>query len=98
MNFFVTKDTMYVFGGTKVTTEEMTNELWALDLTTMTWALIETNLTNNSSVAFLPFPVRSHTAHVVGSKMLIILGFSSIEDSTVSLVQEFDFSEFLHLL
>lgn len=83
---------MYVFGGTKVLSEEMTNELWALDLTTMTWALIETN---NSSTAFLPIPVRSHTAHVVGSKMVVMLGMTSLEDSTVSLVQEFDFSEFV---
>eukprot|EP00731_Ephydatia_muelleri_P020317 Em0013g44a len=84
----VYNDTMYVFGGTKVLSEEMTNELWALDLTTMTWALIETN---NSSTAFLPIPVRSHTAHVVGSKMVVMLGMTSLEDSTVSLVQEFDF-------
>ena len=86
---------MYVFGGTKVLTEEMTNELWALDLATMAWAVIGTNKTNDSSISFLPIPVRSHTAHVIGSKMVVILGWSSLEDSTVSLVQEFDFSEFI---
>ena len=83
---------MYVFGGTKLATEEITNELWALDLAAMTWALIGTNY--NTSVRSLPVPVRSHTAHVVGSKMVVLLGLTSVEDVIISYVQEFDFGKF----
>ena len=86
---------MYVFGGTKLATEKLTNELWALDLATTTWALIGTKSTNNSSDAFLPIAVRSHTAHVVGTKMVVLFGLTYVENSYV---QEFDFSKFTQKL
>ena len=39
---------------------------------------------------YLPMPVRSHTAHIVGSKMMVLFGYSNREDVFISYVQEYD--------
>ena len=39
---------------------------------------------------YLPMPVRSHTAHIVGSKMVVLFGYSNREDVFISYVQEYD--------
>ena len=39
---------------------------------------------------YLPMPVRSHTAHIVGSKMVVLFGYSSREDIFISYVQEYN--------
>ena len=41
----------------------------------------------------LPLPVRSHTAHVVGSKMIVLFGVSSSAETLISYVQEYDFGK-----
>ncbi len=40
MNLAPSQDTMYVYGGALLPSEEITNELWALDLTNLTWTLL----------------------------------------------------------
>jgi len=115
----VYNDTLYVFGGAKTPQEEITDELWALDLRTLTWVCLFNgtdmdDLSNNmtslnqeggggTSISmvtrasqdgddgYLPMPVRSHTAHVVGSRMVVLFGYSSREDIFISYVQEYDF-------
>lgn len=106
---------MYVFGGAKLLTEEIVNELWALDLQTRVWTPlfnhqdVNTERDNDTLVEvedvassisiksdrqdFLPLPVRSHTAHVVGSKMIVLFGVSSGAEILISYVQEYDFSK-----
>ena len=108
---------MYVFGGAKWPSEEIVNELWALDLQTRVWTPLfnhdpyDTEHDNTtllevggapSSVSiepseenFLPLPVRSHTAHVVGSKMIVLFGLSSGAETLISYVQEYDFGKLL---
>lgn len=110
---------MYVFGGAKLQSEEIVNELWALDLQTQVWTplfnqeALSTDRDNDtlmevgdvtSSVSierngenFLPLPVRSHTAHVVGSKMVVLFGISSGAETLISYVQEYDFSKLFRL-
>ena len=39
---------------------------------------------------YLPMPVRSHTTHIVGSKMVVLFGYSNREDVFISYVQEYD--------
>lgn len=46
-----------------------------------------------SEQSFLPLPVRSHTAHVVGSKMIVLFGVSSGAETLISYVQEYDFGK-----
>ena len=46
-----------------------------------------------SEESFLPLPVRSHTAHVVDSKMIVLFGVSSGAETLISYVQEYDFSK-----
>ena len=41
----------------------------------------------------LPLPVRSHTAHVIGNKMVTLFGLSSGRTVFLSYVQVFDFGE-----
>lgn len=111
---------MYVFGGAKWPSEEIVNELWALDLYTLLWTPLfspsplstepdNTTMHGNSDtlsvVSFqqneedlLPLPVRSHTAHVVGSKMVVLFGLSSGAETCISYVQEYDFGKLLHVL
>ena len=109
---------MYIFGGAKLFSEEIVNELWALDLQTQVWTPLfdhqplNTELVNatlmevgavTSSISIessgenvLPLAVRSHTAHVVGSKMIVLFGVSSGEETLISYIQEYDFSK-LHI-
>ena len=106
---------MYVFGGAKLPSEEIVNELWALDLQTQVWTPLfhhhalsteHDNVTlmeigdvpssisiESSEENLLPLSVRSHTAHVVGSKMIVLFGVSSGAETLISYVQEYDFSE-----
>ncbi len=49
--------------------------------------------TGGSGRNFLPLPVRGHTAHAVGTKMVVLLGLSSGEEPLVPYVQEYDFGE-----
>lgn len=110
-----------MFGGAKTPQEEITDELWALDLRTLTWVCLfngtdmddlSSNMTSlnqegggGTSISmvtrasqdgddgYLPMPVRSHTAHVVGSRMVVLFGYSSREDVFISYVQEYDFGK-----
>lgn len=34
------QNTMYVFGGALLPTEQITSEFWALDLTNLTWTIV----------------------------------------------------------
>ena len=114
---------MYVFGGAKWPSEEIVNELWALNFNTQLWTSLsyfhplslehDSILTegdvdiiqNVSKMSFqpntktrLPLPVRSHTAHVTGSKMIILFGLSSGTETLISYVQEYDFGKLLNTL
>ncbi len=111
---------MYVFGGAKLLSEEIVNELWALDLQTQVWTPLfdhqPLNTEHNnatlmevggvsSSVSiepsgenFLPLPVRSHTAHVVDSRMIVLFGVSSGAETLISYVQEYDFSKLCYCI
>ena len=103
---------MYIFGGAKWPSEEVVNELWALDLQTQEWTplfsdrALDTEQENSTLLDIgdvsstisvepredlLPLPVRSHTAHVVGSKMVVLFGLSSGAETLISYVQEYDF-------
>ena len=50
-------------------------------------------MTPANQVSYLPLPVRGHTAHVVGSSMLVLFGQSSREGGHVFFVQEYDLGE-----
>lgn len=112
---------MYVFGGAKWPSEEIVNELWALNLYTQLWTPLcnfhpvtmehdnSTMLDHGADImskmslqpnkeTHLPLPVRSHTAHVIGSKMIILFGLSSGTETFISYVQEYDFGELLNTL
>ena len=72
------------------------SELWRLNLTTFQWTpLFNTSEDNSSaeSAVALPAPVREHTAHVVGSKMVVLFGMSPGETLFPSYIQEYDFGE-----
>ena len=47
---------------------------------------------SNSSISdgMLPLPVRGHTSHVIGDKMLVFFGIIRASDSQPSLIQELD--------
>ena len=83
---------MFVFGGSLFPSEDFTNELWELDLVLWEWLPLF-NRTTPTSVISLPVPVRDHTAHVVGSKMVVLYGLSSLSTAFFSLVQEYDLSK-----
>ena len=108
---------MYVFGGAKTPTEEITNELWSLDLVTLTWRshFSASNPSDNVTIleddsdlvsmtttgpreGYLPIPVRSHTAHAVGAKMVVLFGLSSGEQLFVNFTQEYDFGEWSEII
>lgn len=106
---------MYIFGGAKLFSEEIVNELWALDLQTQVWtplfdhqplntehdnatlmevgAVTSSVSIESSGESILPLPVRSHTAHVVDSRMIVLFGVSSGAETLISYVQEYDFSK-----
>lgn len=89
---------MYVFGGSLYPSEVISSELWVLDLTSLQWTPLFNESTpdlDNSSVPVLqlPVPVRGHTAHVMGSKMLLLFGLSSGGEEFPAYVQEYEFGE-----
>ena len=104
---------MYVYGGAKLPSEEVVDELWALDLVTHEWTphfnMSEVHVVGNITTlmdelgvstevsqprsSLLPIPVRSHTAHVVDSKMVVLFGLSSGTEIFVSYVQEYNFGK-----
>ena len=47
---------------------------------------------SNSSISdgMLPLPVRGHTSHIIGDKMLVFFGIVRASDSQPSLIQELD--------
>ena len=57
---------------------------------------IVTMMTTNRSTVGVPLRVRSHTAHVVATTMVVIFGMTDADHSFVDFVQEFDFSECVH--
>ena len=53
------------------------------------------NSSNNSiSDGMLPLPVRGHTAHIIGDKMLVFFGIVRASDSQPSLIQELDLGKY----
>lgn len=97
---------MYVFGGSLYPSEAITAEFWKLNLTSMEWTplfnvsidnSIEQEFDNSTEAEPLspPVPVRGHTAHVVGSKMVVLLGLSHGRENFPVYVQEYDFGESL---
>lgn len=118
--FLCMQDTLYVFGGAKWPSEEIVNELWALDIHTRIWTPLFnldplTNKQDNSTMVdgddvismmsfqpnkykknILPLSVRSHTAHLVGSKMIVLFGLSSGTETFISYIQEYDLGELQH--
>ena len=88
---------MYLYGGSLYPSEVITSELWRLDLDTFQWIALSSNPVNVSVTGclnLLPMPVRGHTAHAVGSKMVVLFGLSSGDDSSFpTFVQEYDLSE-----
>lgn len=89
---------MYVFGGSLYPSEAISSELWTLDLTSFQWTPLfnmSTDLDNSSvNPVQLPVAVRGHTAHMVGSKMVVLFGFSQGEETFPAYIQEYDFSKF----
>lgn len=88
---------MYIFGGAVTPSEAIVAELWQLNLTSLQWTPLFNTSTDNSSAesaaTTLPVAVRGHTAHVVGSKMVILFGISPGEEIFPPYVQEYDFGE-----
>jgi Fanconi anemia group I protein len=84
----VYKDSMYVFGGSILPDERITDELWKFDFGTLKWYEIDTR-TNRSESLYYPIAVKHHTSAVVDDKMLILFGYSYF-DSLLNYVQEFD--------
>ena len=84
---------MFVFGGSLTPSEEFSNELWQLNLSSLQWSPLFSlpNLSSSDSYT-LPLAVRGHTAHVVGSKMVVLLGFAK-DLTCLTFVQEYNFSE-----
>ena len=111
------QNSMYVFGGAKIPAEEITSELWVLDLVSLEWtdlSPVSNTTADNSSDSnatipgvvsmetlqvspqegdYLPLPVRSHTAHVIGSTMVVLFGLTSDRLNLVGFVQEYDFGK-----
>ena len=94
---------MYVFGGVLYPSETITSELWKLDLASLQWTPLfnesvpasddGTNITERVEPLHPPVAVRGHTAHVVGGKMVVLLGMSPGSDTFPVYVQEYDFSK-----
>ncbi len=49
MQIYFLQNIMYVFGGALLPSEELTNELWALDLNNLTWTILTTPPTTTPS-------------------------------------------------
>ncbi len=91
---------MYVFGGVLYPSEMITSELWRLHLTSLQWTPLFNesvppmdNVTEGVEPLRPPVAVRGHTAHVVGGKMVVLLGMSPGEDIFPVYIQEYDFSK-----
>ncbi|KAF9541693.1 hypothetical protein EC957_002770 [Mortierella hygrophila] len=65
-------NTMYMFGGALAPSDKVTNDIFALDLTTWTWSqpTIAAGVTT-------PPPVRDHQCIMVGDQLLSLLGFNT---------------------
>lgn len=87
---------MYVFGGALTPSEVIVSELWQLNLVSLQWTPLFNMSEDNSSAEpalALPIAVRGHTAHVVGSKMVVLFGISPERVIFPAYVQEYDFGE-----
>jgi len=89
---FLLQMSMYVFGGSLYPSEIFTSDLWQLDLDMWEWQPLF-SLTTPMSHLTPPVPVRDHTAHVVGSKMVVLYGLSFSASGFFPLIQEYDFSK-----
>lgn len=83
---------MYVYGGALLPNEEITNELWKLDFRNLTWYEIESCQSENESLSYCPIGVKDHTSNIVGDKMIVFFGYSTL-DILLNYVQEFDLSK-----
>ncbi|KAF8946402.1 hypothetical protein BGZ47_000658 [Haplosporangium gracile] len=63
---------MYMFGGALVASDRITNDIFALDLTTWTWS----QPTITAGVVTPP-PVRDHQCIMVGDQLLSLFGFNT---------------------
>lgn len=89
---------MYVFGGSLYPSEDITSELWRLDLTSFQWYPLFNQSSpdsDNSSAPLLQLPVavRAHTAHVVGGHMLVLFGLSSGTEEFPAYIQRYNLGE-----
>lgn len=77
----VYKDTMIVFGGRCMYTDWpslILGDVLVLDLTTWTWAVV---MEESPAAPEGPGPREFHSAHVVGDRMYVMMGFSTEEES-----------------
>ncbi|OUC50000.1 plexin repeat-containing domain protein [Trichinella nativa] len=81
------ENNLYMFGGL-VSSINITNEFWKLDLTTMTWSAM---LVQNFYGGQQPLQVTGHTAHVVGNVMLVFFGLNPYL-GFINLVQQYNFA------
>ena len=83
---------MYVYGGSLLPSEEITNELWRFDFRNLNWTEIESCREQNETVTeYCPIGVKDHSANVVDDKMIILFGYSVDNNGElVNFVQEFD--------
>ncbi|GJJ74009.1 hypothetical protein EMPS_06367 [Entomortierella parvispora] len=65
--------TVYMFGGSLVSNDKVTNDLFALNVQTWTWS----QPTIRSNPAATPPPVRDHQCIMVGDQVLSFFGFNS---------------------
>ncbi|KJH43856.1 kelch repeat protein [Dictyocaulus viviparus] len=77
---------LFMFGGV-IGRKNITSELWSFDLQTKKWTL---EGGENNDVMLAPLSVAGHTAHVIGSEMLIFFGYHP-EIGFVHNVQIFNF-------
>ena len=54
--------------------------------------------TTNQSTTTVPIRVRDHTAHVVGSMMVVLFGMTDSEHKFIYYVQEYDFRKSMYLI
>ena len=63
MPLFPVQDVMYVFGGALLPSEEVTNELWSLHLSSLTWTLENVMESSGSGIE-----VDIYLTHIVSVK------------------------------
>ena len=54
--------------------------------------------TPNGNAVSVPLPVRSHTSHVVGSTMVVLMGMTDSSQTLLNYVQEYDFGTSLQFV